>query len=321
MNSFEKARTASWALALCLAGAAFAEPADDPSEVLARRGEVVLTQRAIDAAFHRIPRRDRLDFIRDGSKVQQLMGSLLLGEVLAARARGEGFDDDPLMQERMRLAATKELADAWLDRVVEQAPRADLEALAHEVYLAHPERFQTEPAVDVSHILISKDGRLDEDAAELASSLKQRLDGDPGLWDEFVREFSEDPTAEANGGRFPAVRRGDMVAPFENQAFAMSVPGEISEPVESRFGFHLIRFNRPVEPEMLPFDSVKARIMRREQANHEMEIRGRYIAELTEGAVDVPEGAIEIMLKRWFGEDLEHAPDYSGAAAEPPADG
>ena len=58
----------------------------DPQQVLAYQGDAVLTQAAIDGAFSRIPEKDRLMFIRDGAKVDQMVRGLLQAEVVALDA-------------------------------------------------------------------------------------------------------------------------------------------------------------------------------------------------------------------------------------------
>ncbi|MBT8397995.1 MAG: peptidylprolyl isomerase, partial [Gemmatimonadetes bacterium] len=59
---------------------------------------------------------------------------------------------------------------------------------------------------------------------------------------ELAKEFSQDGSA-ANGGDLGWFRRGDMVPEFEDAAFGLAI-NEISEPVESQFGFHVIQVNR-----------------------------------------------------------------------------
>ncbi|NNJ65487.1 MAG: hypothetical protein HKP16_07965, partial [Xanthomonadales bacterium] len=86
----------------------------DPSEVFAYQGGVVLTQQELDAAFSAIPEAQRLAFIRDGGKVDQLVKTLLRRKAVAVDAERADYPEDPLVADRVRLAAQKELAEAWL---------------------------------------------------------------------------------------------------------------------------------------------------------------------------------------------------------------
>lgn len=299
------------ALAAALPLTVFSEaPLGSSTEPLAIQGGVVLTQGEIDAAFTRIPADRRLLFIRDGERVDQLIRSLLQSKILAAEARRAGFDQEPLVGMLLELEADKALADAWVNRVMEQVPEADYEALAYENYLANPERWMTEEMVDVSHLLVSSENKSGEQALELAQSLRARLEEDPSQFEALVEEYSEDPSKSQNQGRFPAMRRGQMVAPFEAAAFSLTTEGEISQPVQSDYGYHLIRLNRKIPPRQRPFEAVRETAIKSARDNHLAQYRKNYMLRHLADPIEIPEGAVEAMAKRYFGENLERAPSY-----------
>lgn len=295
---------------VCLLLLAFIPVAHSEENVFARQGDVILTQEELDAAFARIPKEHRLPYIRDGEKVEQLVASLLRTKQVAKAAIDSGFDDNPLVADRMALAAEKELAEAWVENVVENAPQADYKAMAYENYLAHPESFQVPDRVNVSHILIQSNNRSDEDALELATQLKERLTVDPGLFDELINEYSEDPAKVNNNGTYPSVQRGQMVAPFEEVAFAMTEPGQISDPVKTDYGYHIIRLNEKIPPSTIPFEQIEDRAVAEMMKVHLDKYRNTYVLDLTSKPISIPEGAVETMIKRHFGENLELSPDY-----------
>lgn len=279
-------------------------------DAFAIQGDVVLSQGELDAEFSKIPAEHRLAFIRNGERVNQLVGTMLRYKIVAADAKAAGFDDDVLVKARMQTAAEKELAEAWIVKVMEEAPAADYEALAHEFYLANPDAFMTPEFVDVTHILIGNEERSRDDAMALADSLHARLIENPEQFDDFVEEYSEDPSKGMNKGSFHSMQRGEMVKPFEDASFAMEVEGEISEPVETNYGFHIIRFNKRYPPRVMKYEDVKADAMAMARKRYLEEYRTRYIRKLIEDPIELPEGAVEAMAKRHFGENLELAPDY-----------
>jgi len=285
-------------------------PAIGLEEPFAIQGDVVLKQAELDAEFSKIREDHRLAFIRSGERVDQLVGTLLRYKAVAADARAAGFDEELLVKTRMELAAEKELAEAWIVQVMLDAPPADYEALAHEYYLANPDAFMTPEFVDVTHILIGSESRSREEAMALADSLHEQLVENPALFDGFVEEYSEDPSKGMNKGNFPSMQRGEMVKPFEDASFAMETEGEISEPVETAYGFHIIRFNKRYPPRQRKYEDVKADAMAIARKNYLEEYRTRYIRKLVEDPIEIPEGAVEDMAKRHFGENLELAPDY-----------
>jgi peptidyl-prolyl cis-trans isomerase D len=126
---------------------------------------------------------------------------------------------------------------------LEQAAVAPAEV--QEYYETHPERFVVHPTVEARHILIKAaadaDPETDRKARErilaLLALARQGKD-----FAALAREHSEDPSRE-NGGSLGAFRREAMVQPFADAAFALA-PGEISEPVRTPFGWHLIKVEK-----------------------------------------------------------------------------
>lgn len=303
---------------LWFAGTAFADaferetPADlnDPEVVFAYQGDAVLTQVGIDAAFGRIPGEHRLVFIRDGGKVDKLVRDIMKTEVIARDALENGFDEDPVIRERMLLAAHKTLAEAWIDQIAKNTPEADYEAMAHEDYVANPEQYMTPEYIDVTHILIGTETRTDEVALALAQTVRERALESPESFTELVMEYSDDPAKESNEGSYLRVGRGQMAKPFEDAAFALEAQGDISKPVGTDYGYHIIRLDKRYEPRQRPFEDVREEAVAAMEAKHRARYQQNYIQALLADGIVLPEGSVEVMLKRYFGENLENAPQY-----------
>jgi peptidyl-prolyl cis-trans isomerase C len=285
------------------------EKSPDPSKVLAYQGEITLSQTEIDAAFSKLPPDDRLNFIRDGGKVDQLIRILLRRKAIAADAAKAGFDSDPVVAARVQLEADKELAEAWLQQLMQQAPQADYEALAREDYLANPDSYRSPEVLDVSHILIGTDDRSPAEARKLAESLEDRLQKDPSEFDQLVMEYSDDPAKQNNGGRYHDMKRGMMAAPFEKAAFQLADAGAISKPVQTDYGWHIIRLNARAGNELREFSEVKDEAVTRAQLAYYESYRENYLRRVLSDPVVVPDAAVEIMAKRHFGENFELAPN------------
>ena len=278
---------------------------------LAKQGGVVLTQAEIDAAFSKIPPQHRLPYIRDGGKVDLLIRNLLRNKVLAGEAKKAAYDQQALVKLRLALTAEAELASEWLKKIVADAPPVDYEVIAYEKYLVNPDIWKTEEQIDVSHILISSESRSSKAALQLATEIGEELQLDPSRFDAMVEEYSEDPSKKVNGGRFPQVKKNDMVKSFEVAAFAMDEPGEISSPVETTYGFHIIRLNRKMPGTVPPFEDIKAQAMRQVREQYLKDYSTRYLKKTLSDPIELPDGAVEEMAKRYFGENLELAPDFS----------
>lgn len=290
----------------CLAGAPLVVCADsdgEESEILARRGKGAVTQEDFSARADKIPARSRLATLRDRNRVRDVINTLLLRSQLAADAREAGFDKETIVIDRMRLAAEAELAEAWIQNYVAKQPEADYEALAFQYYQLHGDEMLSEPRVDVSHILISTKKRSNEEARILAESVYDQAMETPSSFDDLIKEYSEDPSAVANQGKFKNVKKGDSVGAFEGAAFALQ-PGEISKPVETMFGYHIIRLDNYIAPSQSSFDDVKQQLIERETAVHEQRIKSDYLTSLSALDVEMTEEALREMVRRQFGEEV-----------------
>src|SRR5690606_24013284 len=112
-------------------------------------------------------------------------------------------------------------------------------------------QFETPEQVRASHILVDEKAK----AEELLAQLKNGAD-----FAELAKEHSKDGSA-AQGGDLDYFGRGRMVAPFEEAAFALNV-GEISDVVESQFGFHIIKLTDKKAAETATFEDKKEEIQK-----------------------------------------------------------
>jgi peptidyl-prolyl cis-trans isomerase D len=111
-----------------------------------------------------------------------------------------------------------------------------------EYYAEHPAEFQNPKTVEARHILIKVDAAASPEEVTAAKAriediLQKAKDGQD--FTELARQFSEGPSKD-QGGYLGTFRREAMVKPFADKAFSMQA-GEVSEPVKTQFGWHLIK--------------------------------------------------------------------------------
>jgi len=203
-----------------------ATPAATPETVVATVGGEAITEADLSFAAEdlaqdlaQMPPEERRAF---------LLRVLIDMKVMSAAARDAGMDQTPLFAQRLKYLEERALrrayfADAIAAAVTEEAVRADYEAFAAD--------FEPQEEIRASHILVETE--------EEADSIKAQLDGGADFA-VLAREHSIDPGA-ANGGDLGFFGRGMMVQPFEQAAFALGEPGDVSEPVQSQFGWHVIK--------------------------------------------------------------------------------
>jgi peptidyl-prolyl cis-trans isomerase C len=134
---------------------------------------------------------------------------------------------------------------------------------ARAYYDAHPEEFQQGERVRARHILLRvPDGA----AAGVDAQAKAKLQGIAAQikrgadFGELAKANSEDPGSGPKGGELGYFARGQMVAPFDSVAFAL-LPGAVSDPVRTSFGWHLIKVEEKTQAGTIPFDEIKDRLI------------------------------------------------------------
>lgn len=290
-------------------GTAVAE-AEDPKDdnILAKRGKGVVTQEMFDARMSRIPEESRLAFLRDRGRLQDVLSDLLLKSQLIADARESNFDQVSSTIARMNLAAEEELAKAWLEKSSSNLSEADYETSAKEYYTLNKDKFFSEKTVDVRHLLVGVESRSEEEARQLAEELHADIIANPETFDQLIVALSDDPSVKSNKGVFRKVRKGQMVAAFEKAAFAMQ-PGEISAPVKTLYGYHIIRVDKVHEPKQQSFEEVKQTLIERERKRHKSKASSDYLSYLSSMDVEMTPEALESMVIRYFGTEPENAVD------------
>jgi len=174
-------------------------------------------------------------------------------KALAAQALTlETFRD----QTRSEMQMTK-LLETEVDSKIDIQPQ-DVTAF----YESNPDQFKEPERVRASHILIMVPPDGDTSAKDTARSKAQdvlkriRAGGDFAA---LAKEHSEDPSNAGQGGDLGYFSRGQMVEPFEKAAFSIQ-PGELSDVVETPFGFHVIKVADRQEGRTLPLDEVRAQL-------------------------------------------------------------
>ncbi len=111
-------------------------------------------------------------------------------------------------------------------------------------YGEHSAQFGQAEERQASHILIGVAANASEAektaARDKARKILQEIRQSPANFAQLAKQHSQDPGSSSQGGDLGFFARGAMVKPFEDAAFKMA-PGEVSEPVQSDFGFHLIK--------------------------------------------------------------------------------
>lgn len=248
--------TGVWLLAM----AALSAGAAAQAQVLATHPQAQLTADDLRADALRLPAERRNEAFANPEVVRTNTSALLQRKVLAQEALKAGLDKDPVIQAALALARDRVLSDARLaaiDKANQPNPQA-IEEFARTFYKAEAKRFEQPEQVRARHILVRN---TEADAKAKAEQLLQQLKSGANF-EELATAQSQDPGSAARGGDLGFFARGRMVPTFEEAAFALQKPGELSGVVESPHGFHIIKLEERRAAGAPPFEDVKPQLMR-----------------------------------------------------------
>jgi peptidyl-prolyl cis-trans isomerase C len=225
-------------LAAIVAFAQQTPPAADP--VVVTMGADKITQSQFEEIVATLPEQARSQAKTPEGR-RQLAEQLVELMVLAKEAKARKLDQTPAVQTRLTIQADQVLASALFSSL-----GTSDEAAMHAYYEAHKSEMDQ---IHARHILIRFQGsavplRLgqkdltDAEALQKAKDLRAKILAGAKFTDVAQAE-SDDIGSGANGGDLDTFARGAMVPEFEKAAFALPV-GQVSEPVRSAFGYHLI---------------------------------------------------------------------------------
>jgi len=151
-------------------------------------------------------------------------------------------------------------------------------------YETNRSQFEVKESRQAAHIFVSADAASGAEARQKArvraEEIHQQLTKAPAGFAELAKKRSEDPGSAANGGDLGTIGRGSMkdVPEFEEALYKLK-PGEISAPVESRLGYHIIRLTAVRPGQLKSFDEVRGQI----EQELRKQLAARRFAELADG--------------------------------------
>jgi peptidyl-prolyl cis-trans isomerase C len=187
--------------------------------------------------------------------------ALVVRELLLQEARRLGMTPDPATDDEGRRETEEEaLVRGLVEREV-KTPEAETEA-CRRYFAFNRERFRTPDLFEVRHILLAaapQDARGRVEAAARAQALIAEIRKEPGSFAALAAAVSACPSG-TTGGSLGQIGPGQTVAEFEAALGALPVGEVAPEPVETRYGFHIVHVNRRIQGRELPFEIVQPRI-------------------------------------------------------------
>jgi peptidyl-prolyl cis-trans isomerase C len=233
-------------LSLGIAGSALSPGAYAEERIMALVDGKKITEQDLKLAEFEIG--GDLGNLPPATKRRVLVEFMIENQLFADAAEKEKLSAGPAFEERLNYWRRRALRDTYFDKAIKGEVG---DALAKTFYEDQVKGMKSEEEVQARHILVD----TEEKAKEIAEKISKG--GDFAV---LAKENSKDPGSKEDGGMLGFFGRGQMVPAFEEAAYRLK-KGEISPPVKSQFGFHLIKLEDRREKKPPAFEEVKDRIL------------------------------------------------------------
>ncbi len=268
------------------------------SPPIARQGNAVVTVSDMDAYLARLPEEHRSGFLRSRDRVGQAIENLMLPRLLLNEARQSDFIRSKDLHAKLFQSAAVLIGQEYMDHYFAEQELDDYSQLAREIYLTEPERFRSPASLDFTHILVAVGADQGElDGMKRILSIYESLQDGADL-ENLAAEYSDDPAVVDNQGTYTSVVP-DTLDEAVSQALSLMQPGQISEPVRSVFGWHVLRMDANNESRQLEWDEAREQALQTARIRHMERARERLVQRLRADQLVVDAEAVQAILDQY----------------------
>lgn len=217
------------------------------SEIIAKVGDVVITDEMVDAYIESLPQEQKMYASNPQFRIhcrEQIIAMhcyAMLGEEMK-------LDETEQFKEIMASARKDILAQMATTAILKDITVTDEEA--KKFYEENPQHFTQGETVRASHILVAEEDACNDILAKITAG--------EVTFEDAAKEHSTCPSGQ-QGGDLGQFGRKQMVPEFDEAAFAAEV-GHVVGPVKTQFGYHLIKVAEKSEATVVPFEQVESTI-------------------------------------------------------------
>lgn len=238
------------------------------SPVVATVGSSTITQEDVNREVKGLPQQIRGMFAGQEG-IERFVEELVKKELLFQEGKKKGLDSDVAYLKRVEDFKKITLVRTLLEKEIEEKAKVN-DKDVKDYYETHKNEFVANNQIKASHILV----KTEEEANKIAEELKKG-----GNFSKLAKEKSLDSGSAKNGGDLGTFSRGQMVPEFEAVAFNLK-KGEISNPVKTQYGYHIIKVTDRKEGTALPFEKVKDMLTQKVTSEKQKEVFDSYVKNL-----------------------------------------
>jgi len=286
------------ALSLCALGQVHGADAD-ADVTITTQGNVKLTLADIDGFMQGVPEERRSGFLSDIKRIEQLVTTTLREKQLAEQALSLKLDQDQSVKNRIAFATRQILAAKRVEVYEKSLPIPPLDVEAKEQYTINKSKYMTPVDVEVQHVLIGNEGKIDLEVKALAEKVRAEAVANPAAFDQLVQKYSDDPSKKENKGILHDATTEKYVAPFVAAAKGLTKENEIAPLVQTAFGYHIVRLVKIHPARQQTFAEVKDNIEAKLKDDYVTERRRALLSSLDKEEPTANPDLVEILRKRY----------------------
>lgn len=236
--------------------------------VVAKVGSETITQNDIAMELKTLP--EQIQGIFKGPEgTAKFVDELVKREILYQEAKKKGLEDNADYKKKVEDFKKITIISTLLEKEVEEKAKVTEEDTKN-YYEKHKDEFVANSQIRASHILV----KSEDEAKKILEELKKG-----GNFAKLAKAKSTDPGSAKNGGDLGLFSKGQMVPEFENAAFSAKA-GELTGPVKTQFGYHIIKVLEKKEGTPVEFEKIKKLLTQRLTGEKQKEVFDSYINNL-----------------------------------------
>ena len=263
-------------LVLGLAAAMSAYAADP---VLARNAWAEVKKSDLDAELVRFPVDQHFEFLSSRERIAKMVENILVTKTLAAQAKEQGIDKEPATQGEILNQAERVLARRRIEAFDRDLKLPDLEKRAAEIYKLEPERFRDNAVYETAHIMVDTKCRPKDEALARAEKAFAEVQSGKLGFAEGAERYSDDVTTNKKGGIIDPVTLDRLTGEYA-EAVKKLKPGEITPPVATPFGYHVVKLLSVKQGRQYSYNEVKKKLLEELTQNYVKEQRTLYLEKI-----------------------------------------
>jgi len=227
-----------------------AQKESSTGSVIAKVNNATITKENFLKESKLVPEWAKQNFSTKDGK-ERFLEELIKKELIYQDAKNKGLDKDKEILLQVEEFKKMTLLSLVLKKEIEEKVQVSDEE-AGDFYNKNQDKFKKGEEIRASHILVD----TEKEAKDILARLKKGED-----FAKLAKSLSKDKGSADKGGDLGSFTRGRMVPEFENTAFSLK-PGEVSSPLKTQFGYHIIKLTERKEGAMVPFEEAKETVKR-----------------------------------------------------------